>query len=72
MRLAMSAMPTGLIVTVAPSGVLIVHVAAAGAGSAGPPTVVAPKPIGPRSTKSDDTAPRTIMATMAQTMTTAV
>ena len=61
MRLAMSAMPEGLIVTVGAVGRLDLDVAAAAApGSAGAPTVVVPKPIGPRLTKSDDTAPRTM------------
>ena len=66
-------MPEGLIVTVAPSGVLIwMSPAPAPPGKAGPPTVVVPKPIGPRLMKSDDTAPSTIIARMAQTTTTAV
>ena len=73
MRLAMSAMPEGLMVTVAPSGVLIwTSPPPVAPGRAGTPTVVVPKPIGPRLTNSDDTAPRTIIATIAQTMTTAV
>ena len=73
MRLAMSAMPEGLMVTVAPSGVLIwMSPPPAAPGSVGPPTVDVPNPIGPLLMKSDDTAPRTIIAMMVQTTTTAV
>ena len=66
MRLAISAMLPGLIVTEAPSGVLIVMSPPA------PALAQPPMPMRPIGATSASTAPRTMPATMAQTMTTAV
>jgi hypothetical protein len=70
-RLAIAAIDEPSIVTVAPSGVLICTLAPA-PGTVVPPRLAMLAPIGPRPTTSETTPAMTIIATKAQTITTAV